>query len=401
MSQRSILLFEQAIKSEATKTAYKYQLNKFKEWAKIKSFDGLLQASPKDIQILLEDYVMYLKKSISPNSIPIYFAPIELFYVMNDFNLNFKKIRKLFPEKVKKGNERSYTRENIKTILESVKTNRHKALVFLLASSGCRIGAIPEIRLKHLSRIEDSYSIMIYEGDKQQDYIFTTPEATKVIDDYLDERKKDGEYIDEQTPLFRTTYHLGIEKVRPCTTDNLTHIMERLVSMIERKRIGKTKRFDIAKNHGFRKFYATVIKSTDGINPTMTEKLINHIGIVQMDGAYFTPSMEVMFDSYKKAIPFLTISDEDRIKMENMKLKQEKSESVNNIDKLVKEKVEEYTSKFVKDLEKMMDESTERASIKMEKKDLELFRKISENDKEYQEMRAAYNDTNLPNDIVK
>jgi integrase/recombinase XerD len=399
MSQRSILLFEQAIKSEATKTAYKYQLNKFKEWAKIKSFDGLLQASPKDIQILLEDYVMYLKKTVSPNSIPIYFAPIELFYVMNDINVNFKKIRKIFPEKVKKGNERGYTREEIKTVLESAKTNRHKALVFLLVSSGCRIGAIPEIRLKHLSRIEDSYSIMIYEGDKQQDYIFTTPEATKVIDDYLDERKKDGEYIDEQTPLFRITYRLGIEKVRPCTTDNLTHIMGRLVSMIERKRTGKTKRFDIAKNHGFRKFYATIIKSTDGINPTMTEKLINHIGIVQMDGAYFTPSMETMFDSYKKAIPFLTISDEDRIKMENMTLKQEKSESANNIDKLVKEKVEEYTSKFVKEFEIMMDENIKKSSLKMEQEDIEFLRKSSNNEEEFKRMFAVYNEPLFSNDM--
>ncbi len=63
-----MLLFEQAIKSEATKKAYLYQLNKFKEWAEIKNFDGLLQAPQKDIQILLEDYTMYLKKTISANS---------------------------------------------------------------------------------------------------------------------------------------------------------------------------------------------------------------------------------------------------------------------------------------------------------------------------------------------
>jgi len=56
-----MLLFEQAIKSKATKKAYKYQLNKFRKWAKIKTFDCLLQASQKDIQISLEDYVMYLK----------------------------------------------------------------------------------------------------------------------------------------------------------------------------------------------------------------------------------------------------------------------------------------------------------------------------------------------------
>jgi len=192
---RSILIFEQAIKSDATKKAYKYQLNKFKKWAKIKSFDGLLQAPQKNIQILLEDYVMYLKKTISPNSIPIYFAPIELFYVMNDLNLNFKKIRKLFPEKVKKGNERGYTHEEVRIILNAAKTKRNKALVLLYASSGCRLGAIPDIKLKHLTKIEESYAVKIYEGDKEEDYVFTTPEATKVIDSYLNERKKDGELV--------------------------------------------------------------------------------------------------------------------------------------------------------------------------------------------------------------
>ncbi len=204
------MLFEQAIKSKATKKSYLYQLNKFKKWAKIKNFNGLLQAPQKDIQILLEDYVMHLKQTVSPNSIPIYFAPIELFYVMNDVDLNFKKIRKLFPDKVKKGNERGYTRNEIDLILEFTKTKRHRALVLLLSSSGCRIGAIPEMKLKHLTIIESSYAIKIYEGDKEEDYVFTTPEATNAIDSYLDERKSDKEYFDDETPLFRTTYRLGM-----------------------------------------------------------------------------------------------------------------------------------------------------------------------------------------------
>ena len=324
IKQRSLLMFEQAIKSDATKKAYLYQLSKFKEWAKIPNFDGLLEAPHKDIQILLEDYVMYLKSTVSPNSIPIYFAPIELFFIMNDVNANFKKIRKLFPDKVKKGNERGYIHEDIRKILSHAKTKRHKALVLLLASSGCRIGAIPDIQIQHMTRIEESYAILIYEGEKEEDFIFTTPESTQAIDDYLEERRKDNEYIDDNSPLFRTTYRLGIEKVKNCTTDNLTHIMGRLVSVIDRKRTGKTKRFDIAKNHGFRKFYATLIKSTIGITPTMTEKLINHIGIVQLDGAYFKPSMQEMFDSYKKTIPALTL---DRTKIQELKIRELENEN--------------------------------------------------------------------------
>ena len=118
------------------KKVYKYHLNKFKKWSNVKNFDGLLQAPQNDIQILVEDYVMHLKRSVSPNTIPTYFSPIELFYVMNDVNLNFKKIRKLFPDKVKRGNERGYTRDEIKLVFDSAKTKRSKALVMLLASSG-------------------------------------------------------------------------------------------------------------------------------------------------------------------------------------------------------------------------------------------------------------------------
>jgi len=190
-----MLLFEQSIKSPVTRKVYKYNLKKFLEWTKIKNYDGLLQAPQKQIQELVEDYVFYLKEKVSPNSIPTYYACIELFFTMNDVSLNFKKIRKLFPEKVKKGNSRGYTLQEIQIILNNCKTMRSKSLILLLASSGLRAGAIPEIKLKHMSRMENSYCILIYEGAIEEDYIFTTPEATKIIDEYLEKRKKDGEYM--------------------------------------------------------------------------------------------------------------------------------------------------------------------------------------------------------------
>jgi len=58
----------------------------------------------------------------------------------------------------------------------------------------------------------------------------------------------------------------------------------------------------------------------------MTEKLINHIGIVQMDGAYFTPSMEEMFDAYKKSIPDLLIDQTQKQELKIKQLEGEKSE---------------------------------------------------------------------------
>jgi len=317
--QRSILLFEEAIKTEATKKAYHYQLEQFLKWSKIKNFDSLLQAPDKNIQILLEDYAMHLKKKVSPNSVPIYFAPIELFFVMNDKMLNYKKIRKLFPGKVQKGNQRGYTREEIQKILDNTRSLRNKAIVLLMASSGLRLGAIPDIKIKHMTKLESSYAIKIYEGDLEEDYVFTTPEASRAIEEYLDQRKKDGEYLDQESPLIRTAYQLGIQKSKACNLDTLAHIMGRVIKCVDR--IKKGNRYDIPKDHGFRKYFATTIKNISGITVTMSEKLINHIGVVQTDGAYFKPTKEKMYESYKLAIPNLTISDIGRLQAENKKIK--------------------------------------------------------------------------------
>ncbi len=323
--QRSLTLFEESIKSDATKKAYKYQLDQFLKWTKIKNFDSLLQAPEKSIQTLLEDYAMHLKRKVSPNSVPIYFAPIELFFVMNDKMCNFKKIRKLFPAKVKKGNARGYTREEIQKILENTTSLRNRALVLLFASSGLRLGAIPDIKIRHISKIDkSSYAILIYEDAKEEDFVFTTPEATKAIDEYLDQRKKDGEYLDQESPLIRTAYQLGITKANPCNLDTLAHIMARAIKCINR--VKKGNRYDVPKDHGFRKYYATTIKNTSGITATMTEKLINHVGVVQMDGAYFTPSKELMFDAYKLAIPELTVNPNERLKNETKAKSQKISE---------------------------------------------------------------------------
>ena len=199
------------------------------------------------------------------------------------------------------------------------------------------------MKLKHLKRIENCYSIIIYEGDKEEDVIFIAPEGVNEIDSYLNERQRDEEHLTRETPLIRIEYQLEIETAKTTSTDNLGHIMGRLVSVIERKQIGKTKRFDVAKNHGFRKYYATMIKQTEGISVTMSEKLINHKGAVRLDGSYFKLTIERMFEAYRKAIPQLTIDDSARKQYELDKVEKEKSEleKVNTIlQQTIKEKDE-------------------------------------------------------------
>ena len=48
-SQRSIIIFNHAISSEATKKCYLNELKRFKEFYKIKDFDSLTTMEPKEL----------------------------------------------------------------------------------------------------------------------------------------------------------------------------------------------------------------------------------------------------------------------------------------------------------------------------------------------------------------
>ena len=119
--QRSLLRFENAIKSEATRKTYRYHLKKFLEWAKISEPDALLLMKDSDLQVLLEDYLFYQKSKVSPNSIPQHFSPLELFFDMNDKHVEFKKLRKMFPAKVKKTGYGAWSNEDAQKILRCKK----------------------------------------------------------------------------------------------------------------------------------------------------------------------------------------------------------------------------------------------------------------------------------------
>ncbi len=66
----------------------------------------------------LEDYLIHLKYTQSANYIPTMISPIELFYVLNDVNLNSKRLHKMFPTKTKSGGYGAYAREMITVLLE-------------------------------------------------------------------------------------------------------------------------------------------------------------------------------------------------------------------------------------------------------------------------------------------
>lgn len=136
-----------------------------------------------------------------------YVASILSFYKINDVVLNATKIMKFMPEQ-KRVNDRAYTHQEISKMLE-IADERMRVVIPLLASTGMRIGAIPELRIGHLldtdpdqddqdnknTHTSKKMKIIVYQGTSEEYYSFITPECKKAIHVYLDFRKRYGEKL--------------------------------------------------------------------------------------------------------------------------------------------------------------------------------------------------------------
>ena len=169
--------FINAIKSPETKKRYSYLLFKYLEYLKIDK-DNLanLLSKSKDVKTIENDiinYIIHLKEDqgLSYSSLNMRLAAIYLFFTMNDVIINRKKLGRYLGEHVKTVKDRAYTREEIKKIVNACNL-KYKIVVTLMASSGCRVGAIPHLRLKSLTYYNNKnyqlYQITFYENTKEE-----------------------------------------------------------------------------------------------------------------------------------------------------------------------------------------------------------------------------------------
>ena len=102
-----------------------------------------------------------------------------------------------------------------------VSDERARAIILILASTGIRIRAIIDLKLEYLLKNADFglYQVSVYSDSKQQYLTFTTPEAAKAIDVYLNYREWYGERLTPKSPLFRDQFDreevASIHNVKP------------------------------------------------------------------------------------------------------------------------------------------------------------------------------------------
>jgi hypothetical protein len=132
-----------------------------------------------------------------------------------------------------------YTYEEIHKLLDKA-DERERMIVLLLASSGVRRGALPELKYGDLKWIEQYqiYEITVYKGFKEEYVTYCSSECAYYINSYLDFRRRNGEQLTPDSYLIRkqfdTTNHRWTIKVSNATDPPQKHktTMRNLESII-------------------------------------------------------------------------------------------------------------------------------------------------------------------------
>jgi len=162
--------------------------------------------NPRLIEHKIIEFINVLReRGLAFQAISNYVYSIMAFYKINDIVLNTTKIGKFLPEERKIKKDRGYTHKEIQQLLDFV-DERYRAIVLILSSTGIRIGSLPELRLRHLEKIDNIYKFTIYENSNEEYIAFCTPECADAIESYLQMRRRFGENVTSDSLLIREQF---------------------------------------------------------------------------------------------------------------------------------------------------------------------------------------------------
>ncbi|MEM4379765.1 MAG: hypothetical protein QXL01_03660 [Thermoplasmatales archaeon] len=276
---------------------------------------------------------------LNPSSINNFFKPIKKLFDMNGVAFAWKRVYATYPEQNNLDDSRGYTRQEIQRMLE-FSDAIERAIILVSASSGVRVGGLDGLKwqdLRPVYRIDDRLVLdditesesersevvcailTVYRQTKDEYPAFITPEAYKALLNYkitwINEVGKEPKATD---PLFKKA---GLF-VRPLKENGIRKRVERVIKKSElRSKLIKARRHKVPTMNGFRRFFNKTFKETVSKDSPLAalikkEFAMGHTGLVQLDRNYFKTNILELVEEYLTAVPNLTISDEERTKLE-------------------------------------------------------------------------------------
>jgi integrase len=302
-------LFLSGISNKATRKAYEWALGDFIRFCRAKESDDLLQGTDEDMTNRFQSYILHLKgDNISKAKRNLCFAAVKLFYVMNDRNLKYERLAK---SKKKDGDDMidsktiPYTKDQIERMLSGAADDREKAIILLFATSGIRLGALPQMKIADAETDQkDILALTVYRGHKEQYLTFATPQTTLHLRAYFKKRFGSLDKIDMEKPLIANAYYPEFAANEDSLGKTIRDILIR--AEIRPAHGDPSARHDNQRVHGFRKFFGTTLAQI-GTTYEHRERLLGHI--TGLDQSYIHLGAKDLSPSYRRAIPDLTFQN--------------------------------------------------------------------------------------------
>lgn len=288
------------------------------------------------------------KNYLNPDTIPNYFKPIKKLFDMNNVAFTWKRIYSTFPEIDNRSETREWKRNEIQTMLKFANGAIDRTIILIASSSGIRSGAfklhwediIPIYKIGNELFIEITESqeneaevvcamLKIYNKTPESYPAFITPEAYQAVLDYRIEWCKEvGRDPKPADPVFKKEGNSPIMANPPALKKRIERIL--LASGLRKPLPKGQKRYEIPVMNGFRRFWNKMCKeslSRDSPLASLIKKefMMGHTGLVKLDRNYFKTHVLELAEEYLNAVPQLTISEEERARSENIRLRKEKS----------------------------------------------------------------------------
>lgn len=279
---------------------------------------------------------------ISAGTLHNLLKPIKLFmeaYPDIDRTINWKRIRKALPKAKLYANDRAPSIEEIRKLVQYPE-RRIKPIVYTMCSSGIRVGAWEYMQWKHITPKKDpktgeiiAAKLLVYPGTGEEYITFMTAEAYHSLKEWMDFRASYGEDISGDSWVMRTvwrTVDIGrkragnfskINKPEKLSERGITRMLIRALDEqgIRPELTEDARRHQFQGAHGMRKFFKT--RAEQAMLRTNVEYIIGHsLGLSQ---SYYRPTEHELLTDYLKAVPYLSINDDNAIDIKSLKEEQE------------------------------------------------------------------------------
>ena len=226
------------------------------------------------------------------------------------------------PKVAVKLKDRIPSKEELRRILNFAHI-RDKALFMVMLSSGLRVGTAMRLRLKDYEPYEDLGIIHVEggEGKKLSEgfwyWTFITPEARKVLEQYLEWRRMRGDKLAPESPLFAR-----IDAEKPFGySANVTKQWRRLLRKAGLSRRIEGHDWNELHLHTLRKFFHTQCKAA-GIRRDYYDFWMGHTQGLDLADSYWREEIPRHVAEYRKAIPYLSIYETPSIDEVEMRKRQ-------------------------------------------------------------------------------